>query len=111
MKYRAAVVLLSTIFLPGLAQAADVAGSCNLLGREVALRAAEQINAALDAEQRTQLALIVEAACEEYQADALLIDQAGQSPGADAEGEDNKFLTLDLIAPEDRVRRTALKRR
>lgn len=112
MKYRAAVVLLSSVFLPGLVLAADAAGSCNLLGREVALRAAEQLNTAIiDADQRMQLALIAEAVCEEYQADALLIEQAGQGSGADAEDADNKFLTLDLIAPEDRVRRTALKRR
>lgn len=125
-------LIFSTLIFPALANAADNMRACNQLGREIALRAAEEITSAISAEQRTQLAVIAESVCLDFQvadADAGTVNQgvavaSNASVGAQAdageevevgdeseEKEEGSFLDLKLIDPADRVQRPGLKRR
>lgn len=109
---------------PLAANAADAA--CNQLGREVALRAAEQLQAGLDASERSQLAAIAEAVCVEY-TQPVAAEESTVSPTAApateaaaaatdtdtataAEEPRRRLFDLEIIPPEERVRRAGLKR-
>ena len=96
---------------PGVA-AADTGPGCNQLGREVALRAAEQMQAGLDAAARTELAAIAEAVCIEFTVPVAAGENAAAASGADkaAGDERREVFGLELIPPEERVRRPGLKR-
>lgn len=93
--------------------------SCNLLGREIALRAVEELNLELDAGMRSKLADIAESSCLDYQAVPTQAtgriqgsDSAtGMAVDADLEDADSSLFDLNIIDPEDRVRRPGLKRR
>lgn len=98
--------------------AAEAHPGCNQLGREIALRAAERMQAGLDAAARAELALIAEEACVEFAAPQAAAAQPGVVPPAvaatEADGESGqeprRLFGLDIIPPEDRVRRAAMKR-
>jgi len=104
--------------LLGLSQillAAEVP-DCNQLGREIALRAAEQLQVSLDADSRSQLAGLAETACLEHMTGAAAPTPASvPAAAADAEtpspAAGNGLFDLELVDPADRVRRGGLKRR
>jgi len=106
---------------PALAAAAASAPNCNQLGREIALRAAEQLEVPLDAQTRTELAALAEAACLEGEAvapvEARVEESAGvvaepAEPEADTEaGRASRLFDIEVIDPADRVQRPGLKRR
>lgn len=120
MNFSVARVVLATgafALLPLGAAAADTDAGCNQMGREVALRAAEQMQAGLDAAARTELAAIAEAVCLEFTvpAGAASADSAAptgdnEAPAADAGNERREAFGLEIIPPEERVRRPGLKR-
>lgn len=83
---------------------------CNQLGREIALRAAEQMPQSFDSAARTQLAAIAESACIEFGANITGAPSASVA-GDTAADENGELFDLDLIEPQDRVRRPGLKRR
>jgi len=89
---------------------------CNQLGREIALRAAEQMPVSLDADSRRQLAVLAETACLEHMTGAAAPAPASAPPAAaDAEtpgtASGSGLFDLELVDPADRVRRGGLKRR
>lgn len=100
--------------LLGLSQTLSAAQEpdCNQLGREIALRAAEQLQVSLDADSRSQLAGLAETACLEHMTGA-----AASAPAAAEDAETpspttgNGLFDLELVDPADRVRRGGLKRR
>lgn len=107
--------------LPGLAAAQ--ASTCNQLGREVALRAAEQLSGVgLDTAARAELASIAETVCMDYTAQAAVMPAADSADGAvgqaaaalesdePEEAGRRSVFGLELIPPEERVRRPGLKR-
>jgi hypothetical protein len=101
---------------PLSAAAADTAAGCNQMGREVALRAAEQMQADFDAAARTELAAIAEAVCLEFTVPAAASASssapaaASEAPATDAVKERREAFGLEIIPPEERVRRPGLKR-
>jgi len=105
---------------PVLAAAAS-SPNCNQLGREIALRAAEQLEVPMDAQARTELAALAEAACLEDTAAAPAEVVAGESgsvvaapaePEASVEtGSERRLFDIEVIDPADRVQRPGLKRR
>jgi len=108
--------VLATIalsLLPLSLAAADTDPGCNQLGREVALRAAEQMQAGLDAAARSELAAIAEAVCREFtvpMATGPAVSGEAEAPDAEPPAERGGLFDLQLIPPEDRVRRPGLKR-
>jgi hypothetical protein len=101
--------------------AADVDSGCNHLGREIALRAAEQMQAGLGAGERSELARIAEEVCREFSVpavDAAAAESSIAEPVAAAEAavpeaagaERRGLLNLEIIPAEERVRRPGLKR-
>jgi hypothetical protein len=123
-----------TVVLPGLtvlsiclcqpalaAAAASGPNNCNQLGREIALRAAEQLEVPLDAQARTELAALAEAACLEGEAVAPAEARVEESTGVVAEpaepetdteaGRASRLFDIEVIDPADRVQRPGLKRR
>ena len=85
---------------------------CNQMGREIALRAAEQIDPGIDAATRTRLAAIAREVCVEFNTGVPAGAQFGESAPAEAEEQPGKsgFLNPQVIDPADRVRRPGLKR-
>lgn len=92
---------------------------CNQLGREIALRAGEELGT-LDAGERNRLAELAESACLDLGAmpavSATTAPAATATP-ADAAAaratdvvEDGRRGFMERIPPEERVRRPALKR-
>lgn len=107
--------------LPVNAAAAETDPVCNQLGREVALRAAEQMQAGLDTAARTELAAIAEAVCIEFTVpaataaaaaggNASAAAEAERTASNEADSERREAFGLEIIPPEERVRRPGLKR-
>lgn len=122
--YRFPVVLSGlSILLCQAAMAATVASSpnCNQLGREIALRAAEQLEVPMDAQARAELAALAEAACLEDAAAApaeMTVEEAGtgaaeagESEASAEAGTARSLFDIEVIDPADRVQRPGLKRR
>ncbi len=116
-------VFLTVMLQVPVAWGAELPGAvtCNQMGREVALRAAEELSVPLDAAIRTELAAIAESTCVSYlptAEDYAAAEAAGAVAGppvnavaADDEASGRQLFDLELIEPEDRVRRPGLKRR
>jgi hypothetical protein len=119
----AATLLLSAGADAVLAAEGSVAIQCDLLGREIALRAAEQMETAITTANRATLAEIARQACLDYQVQPVMADAAPgtispaaqeTTPTAAPEAEESDaagLFDLEIIEPEDRVRRPGLKRR
>ncbi len=114
---KASVLATSVMLLYSTAAlAADADTGCNQLGREIALRAAEQMQAGFDATGRSELAAIAEAVCLEFTAPGAAAasveaqSPAGETPAAEPEAGRRGLFNLELIPPEERVRRPGLKR-
>lgn len=104
---------IATGLLPLSVAGADTDPGCNQLGREVALRAAEQMQTALDAAARSELAAIAETVCREFtvpMATPPAVSGEAEAPAAQPPAEREGLFDLQLIPPEDRVRRPGLKR-
>jgi hypothetical protein len=100
---QAGLLLILMQALPGSAAETEDARACNQLGREIALRAAEELPLSMNAELRNRLAGIAEETCASY----LVPDYQDAEP----EQTRRESFDLQLIEPEDRVRRPGLKRR
>ena len=120
-------MLLATAVTGNIALAADSSHEtmmCDQLGREIALRAAEQMGS-FDADSRTTLAAIARQAClDHHGTSAMSMQQAGPAaaamapaavvvdePAADETGEAEGLFDVEIIDPQERVRRPGLKRR
>jgi hypothetical protein len=105
--------ILTSLACPTQAAEASADLMCDQLGREIALRAAEQLGAAINTANRAELAEIARQACLDYRTmpvvDVQPIQQAPAGPAAEDSGEG--LFDLEVIDPEDRVRRAGLKRR
>lgn len=104
-------------FMSPAVSAADSDPGCNQMGREVALRAAEQMQAGLDTAARTELAAIAEAVCIEFTvsvgsaaAPSRVAAAPAAEPGTVEASEQREAFGLEIIPPEERVRRPGLKR-
>lgn len=113
-------VFLITVLLGSGAYGAEQPGAitCNQMGREIALRAAEELTVPLDASVRMELAAIAESTCVSYlpgtpdEAAAGLTAPVDTASAKSADGDSERTLfDLEFIEPEDRVRRPGLKRR
>ena len=104
------LVMVTALLAPCVHAAEPQDRDCDQLGREIALRAAEQMPQSFDSAARTQLAAIAESACIEFGANTAGLPAASETGDAapDANGE---LFDLELIEPQDRVRRPGLKRR
>lgn len=115
MNTRIRAIAMATLLVCPCVQAAQPQErDCNQLGREIALRAAEQMPQSFDSAARSRLAAIAEGACVEFSTDvaATPVGAPAASPAPEAadDGQASLF-DVELIAPEDRVRRPGLKRR
>jgi hypothetical protein len=102
-----------SVLWPIAVMSAQTDPGCNQLGREVALRAAEQMQAGLDAGARTELAAIAEAVCLEFTvppASAAALAEERVAPAETAAEPRAGVLGLEIIPAEERVRRPGLKR-
>lgn len=116
-------VFLTVLLQVPVTLGADLPGAvtCNQMGREIALRAAEELSVPLDAALRTELAAIAESTCVSYlptAEDYAAADTAAAEDNTSAtaattvdENSGRQLFDLELIEPEDRVRRPGLKRR
>jgi len=116
------LVLPMCLFQPAAAAAAATSSpNCNQLGREIALRASEQLEVPLDAQTRTELAALAEAACMEdtealpvemLEEESGSVDAQPGEHGANTEADPaRRLFDIELIDPADRVQRPGLKRR
>ena len=119
-------VLLAIAVTGNITLAADSSHEtmCDQLGREIALRAAEQMGS-FDADSRTTLAAIARQACMDHHGtSAMSMQQArpaapAMAPAAvvvdetvaDETGEAEGLFDVEIIDPQERVRRPGLKRR
>lgn len=113
----AALIFLSSIAINSISSGAEnpEIRLCNLQGREIALRISEEVNSALSAEARNQIAGIAEQVCQDYagqSASYTVIQRPGSNePAASESTENGLFGEMKIIEAEDRVRRPGLKRR
>lgn len=101
--------------------------SCNLQGREIALRISEEVNTSISAETRNQIAGIAEQVCMDYasqsnsytvierpvmsaQSELSVNEEVDESVAVES-AETGLFGEMKIIESEDRVRRPGLKRR
>ena len=101
--------------------------SCNLQGREIALRISEEVNTTLSAAERKQIAEIAEQVCSDYagqsnsytvierpvmsaQSELSVNEEVDESVSAES-AETGLLGDIKIIDSEDRVRRPGLKRR
>jgi hypothetical protein len=109
-----ACLALLTVFqtTAALAASAPDQRDCNLLGREIALRAAEELTVSLNAEARARLAAIAESTCLANPVPAFADTAAAAAPDVSEDDPATRELfDLEIIEPQDRVRRPGLKRR
>jgi hypothetical protein len=109
------IIILATCTTTAHAAGDSADIMCDQLGREIALRAAEQLGAAIDTSTRSTLADIAGQACLDYQSmPPAGAETARPAPAADDRvdepGEAGLF-DVEIIDPQDRVKRPGLKRR
>ena len=125
----AALIFLSSIAINSIASGAENPEFrlCNLQGREIALRISEEVNSALSAEARNQIAGIAEQVCQDYAGQSgsytviqrpgsnepagLSVSASEDDSAASESTENGLFGEMKIIEAEDRVRRPGLKRR